>query len=68
MERFAPGAWTKTIRERAAQIKALFQHGGDPQIGDKPLGPFHRSRRTTAAATRRSRSWTRPITGICCLA
>jgi HK97 family phage prohead protease len=42
MERFAPGAWTKTIRERAAKIRALFQHGNDPQIGDKPLGPFQR--------------------------
>jgi HK97 family phage prohead protease len=40
MERFAPGAWKKTIRENADRIKALFQHGGDPQIGDKPLGPF----------------------------
>ncbi len=39
MERFAPGAWKKTIRERASQIKALFQHGMDPQVGDKPLGP-----------------------------
>jgi HK97 family phage prohead protease len=42
MERFAPGAWKKTIKERAAKIRALFQHGQDPQIGDKPLGPFHR--------------------------
>jgi HK97 family phage prohead protease len=42
MERFAPGAWTKTIRERADKIKALFQHGRDPQIGDKPIGSFHR--------------------------
>jgi HK97 family phage prohead protease len=40
MERFAPGAWKKTIRERADKIRALFQHGMDPQIGDKPLGPF----------------------------
>jgi HK97 family phage prohead protease len=42
MERFAPGAWKKTIKERTAKIRALFQHGQDPQIGDKPLGPFHR--------------------------
>jgi HK97 family phage prohead protease len=41
LERFASGSWKKTIRERADQIKALFQHGGDPQIGDKPLGPIH---------------------------
>ena len=42
MERFAPGAWKKTIKERASKIRALFQHGQDPQVGDKPLGPFHR--------------------------
>jgi HK97 family phage prohead protease len=42
MERFAPGAWKKTIREGGNRIKALFQHGADPQVGDKPLGPFHR--------------------------
>lgn len=42
MERFAPGAWTKTIRERAGKIKALFEHGRDPQIGNKPIGSFHR--------------------------
>jgi hypothetical protein len=28
MERFAPGAWKKTIKERAAKIRALFQHFG----------------------------------------
>jgi HK97 family phage prohead protease len=42
LERFAPGAWRKTIRESAHKIRSLFQHGADPQIGDKPLGPFHR--------------------------
>jgi HK97 family phage prohead protease len=42
MERFAPNAWRKTIKEQAHKIRALFQHGQDPQIGDKPLGPFHR--------------------------
>jgi HK97 family phage prohead protease len=36
MERIAPGAFSKTIRE--SQPKVLFQHGRDPQIGDKPLG------------------------------
>lgn len=40
MERFAPGAWKKTIRERMGQIRSLFQHGMDPQVGDKPLGPI----------------------------
>ena len=40
MERFAPGAFKKTIKENLARIKPLFQHGQDPQIGDKPLGPI----------------------------
>jgi HK97 family phage prohead protease len=40
LERFAPGAWKKTIKESADRIRSLFQHGQDPQIGDKPLGPF----------------------------
>lgn len=46
LERFAPGSWKKTIRERMQQIKSLFQHGQDPQVGDKPLGPFHRLEET----------------------
>jgi hypothetical protein len=40
MERFASGAWRKTIRDQSARIRALFQHGQDPQVGDKPLGPI----------------------------
>lgn len=38
MERFLPGAFKKTFREQRDEIKVLFQHGHDPQIGDKPLG------------------------------
>jgi hypothetical protein len=40
LERFAEGAWKKTIRESAAKVRSLFQHGMDPQVGDKPLGPI----------------------------
>lgn len=36
MERIAPGAFKKTFREQTPKV--LFQHGQDPQIGDKPLG------------------------------
>jgi HK97 family phage prohead protease len=39
MERIVPGAFKKTFQENRNQVKALFQHGQDPQIGDKPLGP-----------------------------
>jgi len=38
MERIAPGAFKKTIKERADKIRVLFQHGRDNQIGDKPIG------------------------------
>lgn len=36
MERISPGAFTKAFRESTPKV--LFQHGKDPQIGDKPLG------------------------------
>ncbi len=39
IERIAPGAFKKTFRENKDSIKCLFQHGFDPDIGDKPLGP-----------------------------
>jgi len=39
MESLAPGAFRKSFRpENRDGIKVLFQHGMDPQIGDKPLG------------------------------
>jgi HK97 family phage prohead protease len=40
LERFRKGAFARTISQQASRIKALFQHGMDPQVGDKPLGPF----------------------------
>jgi HK97 family phage prohead protease len=39
IERIAPGAFKKTFRENKDSIKCLFQHGCDPDIGNKPLGP-----------------------------
>jgi len=39
MERIAPGAFRKTFKENRDGIRALAQHGKDPQIGYKPLGP-----------------------------
>lgn len=38
IERIAPGATTRTLKERAGRIQVLFNHGMDPQIGNKPLG------------------------------
>ncbi len=42
MERFAPTSMNKTMAESKDQMRVLFQHGKDPQIGDKPLGPISR--------------------------
>lgn len=43
-ERIASGAASKTISEHFAaaqpRVKCLFDHGHDPQIGNKVLGPF----------------------------
>lgn len=38
LEQLAPGSFTKTFKENAKGIRSLFQHGRDPQVGDKPLG------------------------------
>ena len=38
VERIAPGAFAKTLKERGHKVKVLFNHGFDPSIGDKPLG------------------------------
>lgn len=40
LERIAPGAFEKTFEENLGEMRSLFQHGFDPQIGDKPLGPI----------------------------
>lgn len=40
IEKFAPGAFRKTLRDKGQTIVPLFNHGFDPSIGDKPLGRF----------------------------
>lgn len=40
LERIAPGAFLATFAHDRDRIRALFQHGADPHIGDKPLGPI----------------------------
>lgn len=42
LERFATSSMDKTITEGRDRMKVLFQHGKDPQIADKPLGPISR--------------------------
>jgi hypothetical protein len=38
LERVAPGAVTKTLKDRTGPPPLLFDHGMDPTIGNKPLG------------------------------
>jgi HK97 family phage prohead protease len=38
MERIAPGAFTKTLKERGNNLPIMFSHGKDPQIGMMTLG------------------------------
>lgn len=38
LERITPGAFKKTFKERADQIRVLFQHGRDPEMRDRPIG------------------------------
>jgi HK97 family phage prohead protease len=40
LEQIAPGTFRKTMAERRDQIVVAFDHGFDPQIGDKVLGPI----------------------------
>jgi HK97 family phage prohead protease len=44
LERISPGAFKKTISESRDRIRVLFQHGQDPQVGDKILGPIEELR------------------------
>jgi HK97 family phage prohead protease len=40
LERTAPGAFDQTIAEDLPSMRVLFDHGFDPQIGNKVLGPI----------------------------
>lgn len=38
LERFAPGSLKRTFQNNGEKIRVMFQHGKDPQIGEKLLG------------------------------
>jgi phage head maturation protease len=40
MERIWPGAFRRTVAENLGSMSFLFQHGRDPLVGTKPLGPI----------------------------
>lgn len=44
MERTVKGAFRKTIKENRSTVKVAFDHGFDPTIADKPLGPIEQLR------------------------
>jgi HK97 family phage prohead protease len=50
MESVARGAFARSIRERRDRIRVLFQHGADPFVGDKPLGPIQELREDAKGA------------------
>lgn len=50
LERVVRGAFAKTIREMGERVKVLFNHGYDPQIGDKVLGAIDDLREDEDAA------------------
>lgn len=41
MERLAPGCFAKTFAENRDSMKVTFNHGHDPTLGDKVLGPIN---------------------------
>lgn len=41
LERVAPGAYAKTIANDRSSMRVLYDHGFDPQLGNKPLGPIN---------------------------
>lgn len=40
LERVAPGAFTDTIKNDLSSMRVLYDHGFDPTLGNKPLGPI----------------------------
>jgi hypothetical protein len=38
LERVAPGAFDRSIEENGNRIRVLYEHGKDPELGNKPLG------------------------------
>ena len=50
MERVSPGSFAKTIERDSGRFKGLFQHGHDPSIGSKVLGPIRALREDDSGA------------------
>jgi len=55
LEQIDPKAFNKTFRERADDIRVLFQHGRDPMVGDKPIAEIQELRADDEGAYHESR-------------
>lgn len=44
MERVAPRAFAKTIKENRSRLRVIYDHGQDPRFGRHPLGPIQELR------------------------
>jgi HK97 family phage prohead protease len=49
-ESIAPGAFAETMRDDRQRIRVLFQHGQDPQVGNKVLGKIEELREDSTGA------------------
>ncbi len=38
LERIAPGAFDNVLRSNGTKFRVLYEHGKDPQVGNKPIG------------------------------
>jgi HK97 family phage prohead protease len=50
MERIAPGAFTKTMKEQRNSMRVLLNHGKDPSLGMQPLGSINSLREDSKGA------------------
>ena len=50
LERVVKGSGKKTMRENRSTIVCSYDHGFDPELGDKPLGPIEDLRETDEGA------------------
>lgn len=50
LERIAPGAFKKTMREQRDSMRVLLQHGMDPEVGDKPIAAISELREDDVGA------------------
>jgi HK97 family phage prohead protease len=53
LERIAPGSFSRTFRDDIDGVRVLLEHGQDPGIGNRPLGPIDELREDDIGAAYR---------------